>query len=143
MAARATAVIIDGLLTFVGLGTVIAVLAGQTHTGNGGVGFNLHGGPAFIWLILSLGYWIVCERAWGATLGKRLFSITVVTRDGGRPSWLQATIRNLLRFVDGIPYVLPYLVGFVIAKTDDDRRRLGDRAAGTRVTTRTPPAAPA
>lgn len=135
MAARATAVIVDGLITFIGLGTLVAVLAGQTHSGNGGVGFNLHGGAAFIWLVLALSYWIACERLWGATIGKRLFSITVEARDGGLPNWRDATIRNLLRLIDGFPYVLPYLLGFLVAKTDQDRRRIGDRAAGTRVTT--------
>jgi uncharacterized RDD family membrane protein YckC len=135
MAARATAVIVDGLITFIGLGTLVAVLAGQTHSGNGGVGFNLHGWAAIIWLVLALCYWIACERLWGATIGKRLFSITVEGRDGGPPTWRDATIRNLLRLIDGFPYALPYLLGFLVAKTDQDRRRIGDRAAGTRVTT--------
>jgi uncharacterized RDD family membrane protein YckC len=35
--------------------------------------------------------------------------------------------------VDGIPFVVPYLLGFVVAQADDDRRRIGDRVAGTRV----------
>jgi uncharacterized RDD family membrane protein YckC len=99
------------------------------------VGFNLHGWAAFIWLVLAFSYWIACERLWGTTIAKRLFSITVEGRGGDRPNWREATIRNLLRPIDGFPYILPYLLGFLVAKTDQDRRRIGDRAAGTRVTT--------
>jgi uncharacterized RDD family membrane protein YckC len=134
MGARAGAVIIDGLIVFIGLGVLIGVISGQAHSGDGSVGFNLHGLPAIIWFVLAYGYWIVCERLWGVTIGKLICSIQVQTADGGRPSWGQSAARNILRLVDGFPYVLPYLVGFIVAKTDSDRRRIGDRAAGTRVT---------
>src|ERR1700722_3620175 len=35
--------------------------------------------------------------------------------------------------VDAFPYLIPYLLGFVVAKANDDRGRIGDRVAGTRV----------
>jgi uncharacterized RDD family membrane protein YckC len=133
MAARAVALVIDGILAFVVLGEAIALLAGQEHHAHGSYGFSLHGGPAFAWLALAFAYWIVCERLFGATVGKRIFSLRVEGRAGGLPTWGQSVARNLLRIVDGFPYVLPYLVGFVIAKSNADRRRLGDTAAGTRV----------
>jgi uncharacterized RDD family membrane protein YckC len=91
------------------------------------------GAPAFAWLVLAFAYFIVCERLFGATVGKRIFSLRVEGRDGGLPTWGQSVGRNLPRIVDGFPYVLPYLVGFVVAKSNADRRRLGDSAAGTRV----------
>lgn len=134
--ARAGAVIIDGLLVFIGLGTLIAVIFDQAHSEDGSVGFNLHGAPAFLWLALSFGYWIVCEHVWGATPGKLVCSIRVQSADGGRPSWGQAAIRNVLRIIDGFPYFIPYLVGFIFTRTDGEKRRLGDMAAGTVVTDR-------
>ena len=134
-AARATAVIIDALIALFGLGTLVAIATGQTNHSGGSVGFYLHGGPAVLWAALSLAYWIVCERLWGRTLGKRLFGIRVVGADGGNPTWGQAIGRNLLRLVDAFPYVLPYLVGFVAAMTNGERQRVGDKAAGTRVVT--------
>jgi len=136
MGARAGAVIIAGLTVFVGLGALIAAISGQAHSGDGSVGFNLHGLPAVIWFVLSYGYWIVAERLWGVTIGKLICSIRVQAVDGGRLSWGQSLGRNLLRIVDGFPYILPYLVGFIVAKADGDRRRIGDRAAGTRVTSK-------
>jgi uncharacterized RDD family membrane protein YckC len=133
MASRAAAVIIDGLLVLIVLGTFVGLATGQTHRSGGSVGFNLHGWPAVIWLALSLGYWTVCERLRGTTVGKRLFSIRVEGRDGGRPSWGQSAIRNLLRLLDAFPYRLPYLLGFIVATTNDRRERIGDKIAGTRV----------
>jgi uncharacterized RDD family membrane protein YckC len=131
MAARATAVIIDGLLALTVLGTVVAVLTGQAHHSGGNASFNLHGWPAFLWAVLAVGYWIVCERLWGMTIGKRLFSIRVQRSDGGKPSWGQSIVRNLFRLVDGFPYLIPFLLGFAVAKSNDERARIGDKMAGT------------
>ena len=133
MASRAVAVIIDGLLAFFVLGTVVGLAAGQTHRSGGSFGFNLHGWPAVIWIVLSFGYWTVCERFWGMTIGKRLFSIRVEGVDGGRPTWAQSAIRNVLRLLDAFPYVLPYLLGFIVAETNAERERIGDKVARTRV----------
>jgi uncharacterized RDD family membrane protein YckC len=130
---RAAAVIVDGILTFLLLGGVIAGLAGQTSNHGGSFGFHLHGAPAVLWLVLSFGYWIACESLFGMTLGKRLFSIRVERADGARPSVGQSIARNLLRIVDGFPYIVPYLIGFVVAISSSERQRVGDRAAGTRV----------
>ena len=45
-------------------------------------------------------------------------------------------MRNLLRVADGLPFVVPYLLGVVVALTGGDRRRIGDRAASTRIVAR-------
>jgi uncharacterized RDD family membrane protein YckC len=133
IAARAVALLIDGIVTFFGLGALVAIIAGQEHHANGSFGFNLHGGAALVWLVLAFGYGIVCEWFFGTTLGKRIFAIRVVGLDGARPSFGQALLRNVVRVVDGFPYVLPYLVGFVVAKSNAERQRLGDMLARTQV----------
>jgi uncharacterized RDD family membrane protein YckC len=133
MGARVVALLIDGVVVFFGLGELVALVAGDEHHSNGSFGFSLHGGAAALWLVLGFCYWIVLEYAWGTTLGKRLFSLRVVGGDGGRASFAQCVVRNVFRIVDGFPYLLPYLVGFVVALSDPDRRRVGDRVAGTRV----------
>jgi uncharacterized RDD family membrane protein YckC len=136
LAPRAAAVIVDGAIVFAGFGTAIALAAGQAHRSGGSVFFRLHGGPAWIWIASAWGYWIVLERLWGTTVGKRLFGLQVTSADGEPLSWGQSFGRNLMRVVDLIPFVIPYLLGFVAAVTDGEKRRLGDRAAGTRVVTR-------
>lgn len=132
MAVRAAAVIVDGVIVFVVLGAAVGFATGEAH----GASFHLHGWAAFLWIVLSFAYWIVCERLWGMTIGKRLFSIQVVGNDGLRPTWGQSSIRNLMRVVDAFPYLLPYLTGFIVAETNGERRRIGDRVAGTRVAAR-------
>jgi uncharacterized RDD family membrane protein YckC len=99
------------------------------------VGFNLHGWAAFVWMVLAFAYWIVCERVWGMTIGKRLFSIHVESPTGGKPTWAQSVVRNLFRLVDAFPFLIPYLRGFVITRTNEERQRIGDIVVGTRVVT--------
>jgi len=65
----------------------------------------------------------------GATPGKRAFGICVVNDDGTPVGWSASVIRNLLRYVD----FLPFLYGFGLASMllRADGKRLGDLAAGT------------
>jgi uncharacterized RDD family membrane protein YckC len=67
----------------------------------------------------------------GATPGKRSLGLCVVHDDGTPVDWSASLLRNLLRFVD----FLPFLYGFGLASMliRADSKRLGDLAAGTRV----------
>jgi uncharacterized RDD family membrane protein YckC len=135
LAPRAAAVLVDGVIVFAGFGALIALATGQAHHSSGSYFFRLHGGPAWIWIAASWGYWVVLERMWGTTVGKRLFGLRVTSADGTALTWGQSIQRNLMRLIDSIPFVIPYLLGFVVAVTDDEKRRLGDRVADTRVVT--------
>jgi len=42
-----------------------------------------------------------------------------------------AAVRNVLRPIDLIPYVVPYLLGAILIWSSDKRQRLGDRIAHT------------
>lgn len=84
------------------------------------------------YFLLSQGYRIASEWLWrGQTLGKRLLRLRVVDERGLRLTFAQVAMRNLLRFVDGLP--VAYLVGGVAALTSRRGQRLGDLAAGTLV----------
>jgi uncharacterized RDD family membrane protein YckC len=121
---RAVAVIIDTiLLAFVGY--LIALATGGTTA----AGFELEGGPAFLWLAIGIGYYIVLEAQGGATFGKRILGLRVVRLEGGGPiGWQASVTRNLLRLVDGFFF---YLVGAIIVWTSDKKQRLGDKVAET------------
>jgi uncharacterized RDD family membrane protein YckC len=67
---RAVATIIDTALLFV-IGYIIAMFTGGTSRG----GFELSGIPAFIWLVIAIGYYTVMEAQSGATIGKRLVGL--------------------------------------------------------------------
>ena len=122
---RAVAVIIDSILLSI-MGYVIAALTG----GATAEGFHIQGAPAALWLVLGLGYFVVMEKTWGATLGKRVMGLKVVKQDGGPIDWQASVIRNILRLIDGFFF---YLVGAIVIWTSKSKQRLGDMAAHTLV----------
>jgi len=82
--------------------------------------------------VLLWGYFLFFEWLWfGQTPGKRLVGIRVIQKDGTGLKFFEAALRNLLRFVDGLPFF--YAVGFVVAACNPRFRRLGDLVAGTMV----------
>lgn len=79
---------------------------------------------------ISIGYGIACEWRWrGQTVGKRLFRLRVVDVEGLRLQFNQIVTRNLLRFVDSLPFL--YFVGGVACWLSPRCQRLGDIAANT------------
>jgi uncharacterized RDD family membrane protein YckC len=84
-----------------------------------------------IMLAFLMPYFIVQEGAFGRTLGKRLLGLEVRTEGGGRISWWQAVVRNLLRVVDQLP--VAYLLGVSLIIIGPRPQRLGDRLARTLV----------
>lgn len=92
--------------------------------------------PRTGWLVylgICVAYFTTSEWLLGWTPGKLLFGIRVVDFFGKRPSLVQALVRNVLRVVDGYPFLIPNLVGFILLWTNGRRQRCGDRAAGTLV----------
>ena len=67
----------------------------------------------------------------GATPGKRALAVQVLHDDGTPIGFSASVVRNLLRFVDFLPFL--YGFGFVTMIVDPRFRRLGDLAAGTLV----------
>ena len=83
-----------------------------------------------IQFVLMIGYGIYCEWFWrGQTMGKRMMRLRVVDAQGLRLKFSQVVIRNLLRFVDMLPFF--YLVGGVACAISRRAQRLGDIAANT------------
>ena len=86
----------------------------------------------FPWLLLVVVvYFVALEGLFGATLGKLLVGLRVVTTGGGRPGWRAILIRNLLRPVDALPFL--NAVGVVSIWTSPLAQRVGDRLANTLV----------
>ena len=77
--------------------------------------------------LLDYGYFAVQEIALGGqTLGKKLFGLRVVARDGAAAGAGALLVRNLVRMID-------VAVGVILMAIDPLARRLGDRMAGTLV----------
>lgn len=85
---------------------------------------------AIAYFVLSIGYGIITEWFWrGQTLGKRVVGLRVMDAQALRLEFSQVAVRNLLRFIDGLP--LFYLVGGATCFVTRHSQRLGDLAAGT------------
>ncbi|MCA9033145.1 MAG: RDD family protein [Planctomycetaceae bacterium] len=83
-----------------------------------------------IWMIMPLMalYFVTSESLAGQTIGKKLFSLRVVNEEGEHPSVVQATIRNVLRPLEGFG-----VIGVAIAGSTRRGQRLGDLLARTYV----------
>ncbi len=82
------------------------------------------------YFFISIGYGIAAEWYWrGQTIGKRFLKLRVVDVQGLRLRPSQIVVRNLLRFVDGLPAF--YFLGGVSCFFSRYAQRLGDLAANT------------
>jgi len=88
-------------------------------------------------VLLFMIYFILFEWLFGATPGKVLMGIRVVTIQG-RPCGLPAAImRGVLRLLDAFLFAIP---AYASMSTSDWRQRLGDKAARTMVVRSSDPA---
>jgi uncharacterized RDD family membrane protein YckC len=126
---RAVALVIDGLVI-----DVIAILIG------GGVNliaslFGHHGTINLIqalfgaaaWIVWSGLYFVTFWTVTGQTPGSRLLGIRVVNANGGRIKFRQ----SLRRFAGMLLATVTLGAGFLPVLTDDRRRGIHDRMAGT------------
>jgi len=134
---RGLALAIDALVSMV-IVIPLAAAQGGVQASNGTFGFQITGLPLVVAAVAWLIYMTLMEGKFGASLGKRITRLRVVT-EGGSPVTLEAALmRNLLRVLDAFPYFLPYLLGAIAASRSPMRQRLGDRIAETVVVSRAP-----
>lgn len=130
---RSFAFIIDWHIRFLGaaawgLGCSLIISAVDAATGST---------PAWLALIsflppiaIYLLYHPVLEIAMhGRTPGKRIAGLRIVSVDGAVPGAGAIIVRNLFRFIDGLP--LLYVVGLAFSMLTARHQRIGDLAAGT------------
>lgn len=131
---RALAAAIDGLITY-GLPLLLFFLAFPFFLGN----FVGPWGEAIIfaifWILLftiPLAYRILTEYYMnGQTLGKRLMGLRVVLDDGRTPTFFAIFLRNILCFIDILPF--GYALGMIVILFNKKEKRIGDLVAGTMV----------
>jgi len=86
----------------------------------------------FIVFLFNWGYFTLFEAFWnGRTPGKRVARIRVIQRSGRSIGLLESMARNLVRYVDQLPFF--YAVGVITMFVTSQHQRLGDLAAGTLV----------
>lgn len=128
---RYAAFAIDWMVGFVGLiiaaigvGVVVAV---NGH-GNPQAIDGIRGPMQLIFYVVFLGYFVMTEAVSGRTWGMGMMGLRVLTVEGGRISFPQALIRNLLLIVDTLFFTLPALITM---RQSELHQRIGDLAAGT------------
>jgi uncharacterized membrane protein SpoIIM required for sporulation/uncharacterized RDD family membrane protein YckC len=132
--ARGAAVLIDLLIMFVLLGTLWFAAASVPKWIPGVRSFTDRswvGAVVIIGQFLILwGYFVVCEAVYdGQTPGKRILGLRVVRNGGGGVDVGASAARNLLRFVDFLPF--GFFIGMVSIVANQRNQRLGDLVAGT------------
>src|SRR5213593_1614025 len=133
LGARATALVIDLLLALVVV-VPLAALSDGISSSNGLLRIQLSGPPLLRAMVLWVAYMTLMEGKYGASLGKRATGLLVVTEDGLPIDLEAALIRNALRFLDAVPYVL----GVIVANRSPSKQRFGDRVAETIVVSGAP-----
>jgi uncharacterized RDD family membrane protein YckC len=82
-------------------------------------------------LVVMFLYFVLFEALMYGTPGKRILRLRVVALGGARAGLQKSLVRNVLRVVDGLPAF--GILGAVLILRSEDRARVGDRVAGTRV----------
>lgn len=95
----------------------------------------------FLVFALNWGYFTLFEAFWnGRTPGKRVAKIRVIQQSGRPIGIFESMARNLIRYIDQIPFF--YGVGVIAVFVTRQHQRLGDLAAGTLVVRDREPEAP-
>jgi len=136
---RLAAGLVDAVLMLVGLALVVGVWGDNSVEQNSGrltLGLSLGWRPFLFYCFAVFLCYVLFEGARSATPGKLAVGLRVVKYDGRPCGWAAAFKRSMLRPVDALPIVIPYLVGAAVAGLSSRRQRLGDAFAGTLVVTK-------
>jgi uncharacterized RDD family membrane protein YckC len=128
--ARVGSRVLAGVVDYFLLFLVVLLWSAGMITLSSGLGLRPGWGIGF-WILgafaLEYGYFAVQEIVFdGRTVGKRVFGLRVVARDGAAAGNGALLVRNLVRSID-------LLFGVMLMALDPLARRLGDRLAGTLV----------
>jgi uncharacterized RDD family membrane protein YckC len=137
LGSRFVAVLIDGLLlaaAYFGVGVLLFVvlLAAGMNKRLDLLGSWMIAAIVIILFLLLWGYFALFEALWrGQTIGKRVMKLRVVKDSGRQITFFESLARNLLRYVDFLPFF--FLTGVITMLCNKRNKRLGDFVAGTLV----------
>jgi uncharacterized RDD family membrane protein YckC len=127
---RAVAFLIDVAFFTLIIITVWAVAGGVNQTAEDNLSITDPNTAATLVInVASLVYFGGLERAWGATIGKRMVGLRVAMLDGGPLTGRAVLLRTLGRFLDML--LLTPIVAAIMVWSSPNNQRLGDRWGGT------------
>ena len=86
-----------------------------------------------ILVFITFIYYFALEGFFSSTVGKTILHLRVVDKEGDQCSYKSSLLRNVVRFIDWLPFL--YVLGVACILASERRLRLGDWVAGTIVTT--------
>ncbi|HYB59178.1 MAG TPA: RDD family protein [Candidatus Acidoferrales bacterium] len=134
VAIRFVAILLDTIIILILTAIVSAPFnALALANASGAVTLSLGGAVgALVSLAVFILYFTLLEGHYGQTVGKMAVKIKVVREsDSTAIDYSQAAVRTILRFLDEIPVVIPYLLGAFLIWSSEEKQRLGDRVANT------------
>jgi uncharacterized RDD family membrane protein YckC len=127
---RFFAFVIDAIIVDVVLFVIVAIVALPFFfSGFAGLGVLFGGFAALSGLVLVF-YFTVMESTSGASFGKKLFKLKVVSRTGSTPNFAEAFIRNLSK-IYWLLLLLDVIIGLAISK--GYQQKYSDHVMGTTV----------
>ncbi len=105
------------------------LMSGGEHTWS--YGWFITDPLCLAFLAVMFFYFVLLEGLLGATIGKKIIGLRVVSADGKSCGLKRSFVRNILRIVDALPAL--NILGVVLIVTSPEKARFGDRVARTRV----------
>jgi uncharacterized RDD family membrane protein YckC len=129
---RFVAFIIDAVIVYAVLAIItFAITIPFLFTGAFGVaGFLFGGGFSVLWGLIFVLYFTVAEATSGASIGKRVFNLKVVTKTGSFPNFVEAFIRNVSK-IYWLLLLLDVIIG--LALSHGYQQKYSDSMMGTNV----------
>ena len=128
---RLVAIIIDYIIVYIVLG-IITLLVAIPAALTGGLGLlgAVFGGLALLWGLVFVLYFAVMESSSGASIGKKIFHLKVVSKSGANPNFGEALVRNISK-IYWLLLLLDVIVGLALSK--GYTQKYSDRFMGTSV----------
>jgi uncharacterized RDD family membrane protein YckC len=124
---RAGANIIDNILLVIAFFVIVVI---NTFASNmTGISIVTRALSLPIFVLGTLGYFIVLEAKYGKTVGKKVLDLRVLKSDGSAVSYRESAIRNVLRLVDWL--LAFYMIGIIAIISNEESQRIGDQVADT------------
>ncbi len=99
--------------------------------------YSLHGRGLVLGVLslimFSLIAWVLVPANTGWSVGHRMFNLKVTDVKGDKPPLDSYVRRYLVGSVDLFPYIVPGLLGWIVAARNERHQRLGDLSADTMV----------
>jgi len=129
---RVIAFIIDAVIVFVPLAILTAIVAVFYFTLGLFAPFALFvgGWVTFLWTIIFILYNVSMESSSGASIGKGIFHLKVVSKSGTKPTFGDAFVRNLSK-IYWLLLILDVIVGLAVSK--EYNQKYSDHFLGTSV----------